>query len=1055
MKQIGKRFLALFLSVTLVVGLMPSFAWAQPQDETSLGQDNVTQPEAEQSATLEMSQAEEEAPVSALFVQEAQADASCEDAADLFEFVYIDQEELTAGDTQQVAIAFVDSTIAQLDPVLRYRNESTGETLSAQAAAVSDNAVLYSLTLDEEGTYVLESVTYTPQGSTDQVVLALPGAEEGEGAFTVAAAAESDLASVTSLTDNAASEELESAIDAALDSDSMSAMAVEATPQSATNFVVCLDPGHAGCESGATNASAGLREDNLTVAIATYCKQALEAAGVTVVMTRTSTAYQGMATAEDLIARVNVAVNAGADVFVSFHINAAGGTGFEVWVQNDSSYHYELHSESYTLGSNILDKLVDLGLTRRRGVYDRDSDDYTYPDGSVADYLSVLRNSRLNNIPAVLIEHGFIDNDSDVAFLSDEACLKAMGEADAQAIMETYGLDEQALAKRYAPIFDATYYAKNNADVVAAVGSDESKLLSHFINYGMAEGRQGCETFDVLSYYNANADLRRAYGTSKGWEPYYNHYLNYGCKESRTTTGCKELRSYLSKSADGTNWSGVYDGAYYLAKNADLSKAFTVNIGSKTVIDDAAAVDHFANYGTTEGRKGCEAFEVTSYYYANADLRAAYGTTSGWKPYFQHYLKYGKNEKRVTTGVSSQTSWLTKSGGTDWSVVYNCEYYLGKYADLKNAFTVKVGFQTVIDDKAAIDHFATCGVKEGRQGCETFNVTSYYYANADLRRAYGTSNGWRPYFQHYLTYGCKEKRVATGVTSQTSWLTKSADGVDWAVCYDCSYYLGKYSDLKNAFTRKVGFQTVVDDAAAVDHFATFGAVEGRQGSNAFDVQSYYRQNPDLRRAFGTSWKLYYLHYVQFGAAEGRQGAGFSGWVEDVTASSTNIMGTSLTTVNQMVKRYQAMGYAYPSSVYASYGAGDIATFCTILLQEANAEGVRAEVVFAQSMHETGWLQYGGDVSVEQCNFAGIGATGNGAKGNSFSSVREGLRAQVQHLKAYASTDSLNQACVDPRFAYVTRGCAPTVYDLGGRWATGSGYGDALYSQMTALLGTAA
>ena len=126
-----------------------------------------------------------------------------------------------------------------------------------------------------------------------------------------------------------------------------------------------------------------------------------------------------------------------------------------------------------------------------------------------------------------------------------------------------------------------------------------------------------------------------------------------------------------------------------------------------------------------------------------------------------------------------------------------------------------------------------------------------------------------------------------------------------------------------------------------------------------------------------------------------------------------------------------------------------------MLEEANAEGVRAEVVFAQAMHETGWLQFGGDVSADQCNFAGIGATG-GVPGNSFNtygsnSVRMGLRAQVQHLKAYASTASLNNACVDPRFNYVQRGCATTVEALGGKWATGSGYGQALMNQINALL----
>ena len=70
-------------------------------------------------------------------------------------------------------------------------------------------------------------------------------------------------------------------------------------------------------------------------------------------------------------------------------------------------------------------------------------------------------------------------------------------------------------------------------------------------------------------------------------------------------------------------------------------------------------------------------------------------------------------------------------------------------------------------------------------------------------------------------------------------------------------------------------------------------------------------------------------------------------------------------------------------------------------------------------------------------------------------VRMGLRAQVQHLKAYASTDKLNKETVDPRFNYVTRGCAPKVKDLTGRWATSKTYGDDLTRMINDLLGQSA
>ena len=116
-------------------------------------------------------------------------------------------------------------------------------------------------------------------------------------------------------------------------------------------------------------------------------------------------------------------------------------------------------------------------------------------------------------------------------------------------------------------------------------------------------------------------------------------------------------------------------------------------------------------------------------------------------------------------------------------------------------------------------------------------------------------------------------------------------------------------------------------------------------------------------------------------------------------------------------------------------------------EEAEAEGVRAEVAFAQTMKETGFLQYGGDASIEQFNFAGIGTTGNGEPGNSYPDVRTGIRAQIQHLKAYATADALEQECVDERYSYVKKGSAPYVEWLGQQenpeglgWATGDNYG---------------
>ena len=111
----------------------------------------------------------------------------------------------------------------------------------------------------------------------------------------------------------------------------------------------------------------------------------------------------------------------------------------------------------------------------------------------------------------------------------------------------------------------------------------------------------------------------------------------------------------------------------------------------------------------------------------------------------------------------------------------------------------------------------------------------------------------------------------------------------------------------------------------------------------------------------------------------------------------------------------------------------------LYLDEGESEGVRGDIAFCQSGIETGWWKFGNDVKPEQNNFSGIGATGGGNPGNFFRSPQEGVRAQIQHLKAYATTDALNQPCVDPRYNLVQKGCAPTWEDLSGRWATDKNY----------------
>ncbi len=159
-----------------------------------------------------------------------------------------------------------------------------------------------------------------------------------------------------------------------------------------------------------------------------------------------------------------------------------------------------------------------------------------------------------------------------------------------------------------------------------------------------------------------------------------------------------------------------------------------------------------------------------------------------------------------------------------------------------------------------------------------------------------------------------------------------------------------------------------------------------------------------------------------------------------------IEGTSAVTANSLAMYFKRKNGVYPI-FYKNSDAPTIEKFCQIYVEEAKAEGIKVEVAFMQAMVETGWLKFGGAVQISQYNFAGIGALDGGAQGATFKTVREGVRAQIQHLKAYANEKPLNNTQVDPRFHLVKRGSAKYVEWLGQKenpngygWATAEDYG---------------
>jgi len=138
----------------------------------------------------------------------------------------------------------------------------------------------------------------------------------------------------------------------------------------------------------------------------------------------------------------------------------------------------------------------------------------------------------------------------------------------------------------------------------------------------------------------------------------------------------------------------------------------------------------------------------------------------------------------------------------------------------------------------------------------------------------------------------------------------------------------------------------------------------------------------------------------------------------------------------------------------------------IYIVEGNKEGVRGDIAFCQAIQETGWFKFGNDVLAEQNNYCGYGATNSTPRGKGawFRTPQEGVRAQIQHLKAYSSRELLVTELVQPfdsagnkqesRFIFVKRGISPNWEDLNGKWAVpGTDYGQKilkLYSDLTAF-----
>jgi len=158
-------------------------------------------------------------------------------------------------------------------------------------------------------------------------------------------------------------------------------------------------------------------------------------------------------------------------------------------------------------------------------------------------------------------------------------------------------------------------------------------------------------------------------------------------------------------------------------------------------------------------------------------------------------------------------------------------------------------------------------------------------------------------------------------------------------------------------------------------------------------------------------------------------------------NSTTIMGESKATLVQMQRLLRYINPEAPAGIEK------------IFLEESAIEGVKGDIAFCQAIHETDYFRFTGTAKREWNNPCGLGVTGLEGVGARFSTWKLGVRAQIQHLKAYGSNDSLRRLCVDPRFHLVTRGIAPKWINLNGRWAVpGKTYGQSILALYARLLG---
>lgn len=845
------------------------------------------------------------------------------------------------------------------------------------------------------------------------------------------------------------------------------------------NYVIVLDPGHDATHAG-TRAN-GVLEENANLKIATYCKQELETYyGVNVLLTRSSTAcpYPGTSSTDDNANRVAFAKNSGADAYVSFHCNSsdnASANGTEVYYPN-SNYNSAISSSGADLAQKILNNLSSLGL-KDRGIKIRTSDDGdTYPDGSLTDYYGVIRRSKLAGIPAVIIEHAFVTNASDAAnYLGNETNLQKMGIADATGIAQHFGLSKQGFA-----IKELSCIQENNAVTVSAsCYSDPGNVRYKFQVYDVEAGQ-----WYTLADNTSNASVQ--------WKPYAKSYWVHVEATSPNGVTVQQTNSYesdidynnpyvkLNGICTSETQQGINVGVNYLSNDSNVAFKWLAYDVNKKVWSEIADWNG-GNWATWRPQQGT--------YWIQVQATCSNGKVESQTIAYNVQKNYSVDMMKITG-----TCWQIRENGIDIGAAYEKR---GNNPAFKwQIYNLDTKKWMLLSDWNG-GNWTTWRPQQGNywvnvqaktDGGASDEYTFCFRVDKDYSKTPITISG--------LTWKINRNSIDVGAAYQTAdkntvfkWMAYNLDTKQWELISDWyngnwatwkpqagNYWLhveaknndGGYAEKTICFSVDRDYSRHYIDLNGIcllDNHANFsvGVAYDTDDKNVkFKWQEYnintkqWRIISDWTGGNWTEWDPAngsYWVYVQAKTSDGIVADSVLGY--NVSARY-EIMGQSSTNIQQMVNYYNSNAQ-YPT-FYGGSDAPSIQKFCSIYDEECKAEGVKTEVAFCQAMKETNFLRYGGDVNIAQYNFAGIGATGNGTCGSSYSSVREGIRAQVQHLKAYGSNAPLNQQCVDNRFAYVKRNSAKYVEWLGSKenpngtgWATATNYGYSIIKDYVVIL----